>query len=56
MGSQGNLVAGAEQQTRRKIQVMQTNHQQNKERVLRQLLALVCDIKPQIHLNYRLGV
>ncbi|KAJ1134586.1 V-type proton ATPase subunit G 2 [Lissotriton helveticus] len=53
MGSQGNLSTEVEQQTRKKIQTMQANHQRNKERVLRQLLTLVCDIKPEIHANYR---
>ncbi|XP_043534185.1 V-type proton ATPase subunit G 2-like [Chiloscyllium punctatum] len=54
MGSQGNLAAEVEQQTRQKIQAMQANHHRNKEKVLRQLLMLVCDIKPEIHHNYRI--
>ncbi|XP_029441748.1 pollen-specific leucine-rich repeat extensin-like protein 3 [Rhinatrema bivittatum] len=54
MGSQGNLSTEVEQQTRKKIQTMQSSHQKNKERVLRQLLTFVCDIKPEIHQNYRI--
>ncbi|XP_067829996.1 V-type proton ATPase subunit G 2-like isoform X1 [Heptranchias perlo] len=56
MGSQGNLAAEVEQQTRQKIQAMQANHHRNKEKVLRQLLMLVCDIKPEIHHNYRFNI
>ncbi|XP_067865520.1 sialidase-1-like isoform X3 [Heterodontus francisci] len=56
MGSQGNLAAEVEQQTRQKIQAMQANHHRNKEKVLRQLLMLVCDIKPEIHHNYRINM
>ncbi|KAJ1134574.1 hypothetical protein NDU88_001025 [Pleurodeles waltl] len=48
MGSQGNLSTEVEQQTRKKIQTMRASHQRNKERVLRQLLTHVCDIKPEI--------
>ncbi|XP_067829998.1 V-type proton ATPase subunit G 1-like isoform X3 [Heptranchias perlo] len=39
-----------------KIQAMQANHHRNKEKVLRQLLMLVCDIKPEIHHNYRFNI
>ncbi|XP_041081899.1 V-type proton ATPase subunit G 2-like [Polyodon spathula] len=53
LGSQGNLSTEVDQQTRKKIQSMQGNYQSNRERVLRTLLSLVCDIKPEIHQNYR---
>uniref|UniRef100_H3A0Q3 V-type proton ATPase subunit G n=1 Tax=Latimeria chalumnae TaxID=7897 RepID=H3A0Q3_LATCH len=55
MGSQGNLNAEVEQQTRRKIQGIQSSFQKNREKVLRQLLMLVCDIRPEIHENYRVS-
>nr|XP_033772868.1 V-type proton ATPase subunit G 2 isoform X3 [Geotrypetes seraphini] len=42
------------QRTRKKIQVMQSSHQKNKEKMLRQLLTIVCNIKPEIHKNYRI--
>nr|XP_033772866.1 V-type proton ATPase subunit G 2 isoform X1 [Geotrypetes seraphini] len=54
MGSQGNLSSEVEQRTRKKIQVMQSSHQKNKEKMLRQLLTIVCNIKPEIHKNYRI--
>ncbi|XP_043939208.1 V-type proton ATPase subunit G 2 [Protopterus annectens] len=54
LGSQGNLSTEVEQQTRKKIQTMQGNYQKNRERVLRQLLTMVFDIKPEIHPNYRI--
>ncbi|XP_030051193.1 V-type proton ATPase subunit G 2 [Microcaecilia unicolor] len=54
MGSQGNLSSEVELQTRKKIQVMQSSHQKNKEKMLRQLLTFVCNIKPEIHKNYRI--
>ncbi|XP_028656286.1 V-type proton ATPase subunit G 2-like [Erpetoichthys calabaricus] len=55
MGSQGNLSSEVEQQTKKKIQTMQTNYQRNREKMLRQLLTLVCEIKPEIHNNYKIG-
>lgn len=56
MGSQGNLSAEVEQATRRQVQGMQSSQQRNRERVLAQLLGMVCDVRPQVHPNYRLTV
>ncbi|XP_028911755.1 V-type proton ATPase subunit G 2 [Ornithorhynchus anatinus] len=55
MGSQGNVSAEVEQGTRRQVQDMQSAQQRSRERVLARLLALVCDVRPQIHLNYRIA-
>ncbi|XP_055964939.1 V-type proton ATPase subunit G 2-like [Sorex fumeus] len=52
MGSQGNLSAEVEQVIRHQVQGMQSSQQRNRERVLAQLLVIVCDVRPQIHANY----
>ncbi|XDA87102.1 hypothetical protein R6Z07M_016806 [Ovis aries] len=51
MGSQGNLSAEVEQATRRQVQGMQSSQQRNRERVLAQLLGMVCDVRPQATLE-----
>lgn len=55
MGSQGNLSAEVEQATRRQVQGMQSSQQRNRECVLAQLLGMVCDVRPQVHPNYRIA-
>ncbi|XP_028335029.1 V-type proton ATPase subunit G 2 isoform X1 [Physeter macrocephalus] len=55
MGSQGNLSAEVEQATRRQVQGMQSSQQRSRERVLAQLLGMVCDVRPQVHPNYRIA-
>ena len=55
MGSPANLSAEVEQATRRQVQVMQSSQQKNRERVLAQLLGMVCDVRPQVHPNYRIA-
>ncbi|XP_042303157.1 V-type proton ATPase subunit G 2 [Sceloporus undulatus] len=52
LGSQGNLSAEVEAQTRKKLQAMQGGQARGKDRVLRQLLTIVWDVRPQIHPNY----
>ncbi|XP_066580804.1 V-type proton ATPase subunit G 2 [Amia ocellicauda] len=54
LGSQGNLSTEVEQQTRQKIQSMQSSYQRNREKVLRQLLSITCHLNPQIHCNYQI--
>ncbi|XP_025773080.1 V-type proton ATPase subunit G 2 [Puma concolor] len=44
-----------EQATRRQVQGMQSSQQRNRERVLAQLLGMVCDVRPQVHPNYRIA-
>ncbi|XP_067893795.1 V-type proton ATPase subunit G 3-like isoform X3 [Heterodontus francisci] len=41
------------QQTRTKINGLVSNHEQNSEKVLQELLGMVCEIKPEIHINFR---
>uniref|UniRef100_A0A9L0JW24 V-type proton ATPase subunit G n=2 Tax=Equus asinus TaxID=9793 RepID=A0A9L0JW24_EQUAS len=55
MGSQGNLSAEVEQATRCQVQGMQSSQQRNRERVLAQLLGMVCDVRAQVHPNYRIA-
>ncbi|XP_023583326.1 V-type proton ATPase subunit G 1-like isoform X2 [Trichechus manatus latirostris] len=43
------------QETQEKMTVLQTYFQQNREEVLNNLLAFVCDIQPEIHENYRIN-
>ncbi|KAM6186765.1 V-type proton ATPase subunit G 2 isoform 2-T2 [Rhynchocyon petersi] len=42
------------QATRRQVQGMQSSQQRNRERVLAQLLGMVCEVRPQVHPNYRI--
>ncbi|XP_069344711.1 V-type proton ATPase subunit G 2 isoform X5 [Eulemur rufifrons] len=44
-----------QQATRRQVQGMQSSQQRNRERVLAQLLGMVCDVRPQVHPNYRIA-
>ncbi|XP_067893794.1 V-type proton ATPase subunit G 2-like isoform X2 [Heterodontus francisci] len=53
MGSQGNLLVKVDEQTRTKINGLVSNHEQNSEKVLQELLGMVCEIKPEIHINFR---
>ncbi|KAM7135781.1 V-type proton ATPase subunit G 2 isoform 1-T1 [Molossus nigricans] len=55
MGSQGNLSAEVEQATKHQVQGMQSSQQKNRGRVLAQLLGMVCDVRPQVHPNYRIA-
>ncbi|XP_047412829.1 V-type proton ATPase subunit G 2-like isoform X1 [Sciurus carolinensis] len=54
MGSQGNLSAELEQATRRQVQGMQSSQQRNQECNPAHLLSMVCDVRPQVHPNYRI--
>ncbi|KPP65902.1 V-type proton ATPase subunit G 2-like [Scleropages formosus] len=52
LGSQGGFSSEVEQQTKQKIQAMTKSYRSNRERVLRDLLTITCQINPQIHCNY----
>uniref|UniRef100_UPI00398EE0D0 V-type proton ATPase subunit G 3-like isoform X2 n=1 Tax=Pristiophorus japonicus TaxID=55135 RepID=UPI00398EE0D0 len=41
------------QQTKAKINGLISNHEKNSEKVLQELLGMVCEIKPEIHINFR---
>ncbi|XP_040860345.1 V-type proton ATPase subunit G 1 isoform X2 [Ochotona curzoniae] len=43
------------QETQEKMTILQNYFQQNREEVLDNLLAFVCDIRPEIHENYRIN-
>ncbi|KAF0875915.1 V-type proton ATPase subunit G 3 [Hyaena hyaena] len=53
MGSQSNLSEEAEEQTLRKIKELNGSYTRYMEIVLKELLNIVCDVKPGIHVNYR---
>ncbi|XP_074858788.1 V-type proton ATPase subunit G 3 [Carettochelys insculpta] len=53
MGSQGNLSTRIEEQTTEKIRDITSNFHKHMENVMKQLLNMVYDIKPEIHPNYR---
>ncbi|XP_062815723.1 V-type proton ATPase subunit G 1 isoform X1 [Anolis carolinensis] len=55
LGSHGSSTTEVEKETQEKMFVLQSNFQKNREEVLNSLLNLVCDIKPEIHLNYRIN-
>lgn len=53
MGSQGNLSTKIEEQTTEKIQDITISFQKYMENLMKQLLNMTYDIKPEIHPNYR---
>ncbi|XP_037681023.1 V-type proton ATPase subunit G 3 [Choloepus didactylus] len=53
MGSQSNLSEEIEEQTLGKIQELNGSYHKYMESVMKQLLSMVCDMKPEIHVNYR---
>ncbi|XP_051492815.1 V-type proton ATPase subunit G 1 [Apus apus] len=55
LGSHGSCTTEVEKETQEKMSVIQQNFQRNREVVLSQLLSLVCNIKPEIHVNYRIN-
>ncbi|XP_028664615.1 V-type proton ATPase subunit G 1 [Erpetoichthys calabaricus] len=55
LGSHGNLSMEVDKDTNEKIRIIQANYQQNREAVVSHLLSLVCEIKPEIHINYRIN-
>ncbi|XP_039104874.1 V-type proton ATPase subunit G 1-like [Hyaena hyaena] len=55
LGCQGSCSTEVEKETQEKMTILQTYFQQNREEVLANLLAFVCDIRPEIHENYRIN-
>jgi V-type H+-transporting ATPase subunit G len=53
MGSQSDLAGEIEEQTQEKIQELNKSYNRCMEGVIKQLLSMVCDMKPEIHVNYR---
>uniref|UniRef100_A0ABI7W8E1 V-type proton ATPase subunit G n=1 Tax=Felis catus TaxID=9685 RepID=A0ABI7W8E1_FELCA len=53
MGSQSNLSEEVDERTLGKIKELNGSYNKYIEVVLKQLLNMVCDVKPGIHVNYR---
>ncbi|XP_073449066.1 V-type proton ATPase subunit G 3 [Aquarana catesbeiana] len=53
MGSQGNLAVKIDEQTNEKMQAYNSNFQKFKEKVLKELLELASDVRPELHKNYK---
>lgn len=53
MGSQGNLAVKIDDQTTEKMQAYNANFQKYKEKVVKELLDLVFDVRPELHVNYK---
>nr|KAF6314185.1 ATPase H+ transporting V1 subunit G1 [Myotis myotis] len=55
LGSHGSCSSEMEKETQEKMLILQTYFRQNRDEVLDNLLAFVCDIRPEIHENYRIS-
>ncbi|MBW05181.1 V-type proton ATPase subunit G 3, partial [Eschrichtius robustus] len=55
MGSQSNISEEIEAQTLEKIKELNGSYNKSMESVINQLLSIVCDVKPEIHVNYRIA-
>ncbi|XP_023674395.1 V-type proton ATPase subunit G 1 [Paramormyrops kingsleyae] len=55
LGSHGSSAVEVDKETADKMECIQKSYQQNREAVLGNLLKMVCDIKPEIHVNYRVA-
>jgi len=53
MGSREDVAARIDSETNSKIEFMKTQVATNKEQVITRLLEIVCEIKPELHKNYR---
>ncbi|KAM5148567.1 V-type proton ATPase subunit G 3 [Mantella aurantiaca] len=53
MGSQGNLAVKIDEQTTEKMQAYNSNFQKFKEKVLKEILDLASDVRPELHINYK---
>ncbi|OCT82962.1 V-type proton ATPase subunit G 3-like [Xenopus laevis] len=56
MGSQGNLAVKIEEQTVEKVQIYNSSYHKYKEGILKELLDLAYNIKPELHTNYKYKV
>ncbi|XP_052592531.1 V-type proton ATPase subunit G 3 isoform X1 [Peromyscus californicus insignis] len=53
MGSQSHLADEIEEQTLEKIKELHRSYNKCMESVIKQLLSMVCDMKAEVHVNYR---
>ncbi|NWZ56795.1 V-type proton ATPase subunit G 3 [Haliaeetus albicilla] len=56
MGSQGNLSAKIEEQTTETVRNLTRSYHKNMESMMKKLLSTICDIKPEVHPNFRHAV
>lgn len=54
MGSQSNISEEIEAQALGKIKELSRSYSNSMESVINQILGMVCDVKPEIHANYRI--
>lgn len=54
MGSQSNVLEEIEVQTLGKIKELNASYSASVESVINELLSIVCDVRPEIHVNYRI--
>ncbi|XP_075040985.1 V-type proton ATPase subunit G 1 [Mixophyes fleayi] len=55
LGSHGSCSEEMEKETTEKMSIIEENYRKHRELVLDQILAFVCDVKPEIHINYRVN-
>jgi len=53
LGSRGDMETKIEVKTKQQIEEINRNVQLHREKAMQKLLKLVCDIKPELHENYR---
>lgn len=56
MGSQGNLSAKIEEQTKETVRNLTSSYHKNMESMMKKLLSTICDINPEVHPNFRHAV
>ncbi|EHH23837.1 V-type proton ATPase subunit G 1 [Macaca mulatta] len=55
LGSHGSFSTEVEKEAQGEMTILQTYFRQNRDEVLDNLLAFVCDIRPESHENYRIN-
>uniref|UniRef100_UPI00398F1B68 V-type proton ATPase subunit G 1-like n=1 Tax=Pristiophorus japonicus TaxID=55135 RepID=UPI00398F1B68 len=55
LGSHGDSATEVDKDTHEKIKIIVANYEQHNDKVLNNLLTLICDIKPEIHVNFRIN-
>ncbi|XP_032824038.1 V-type proton ATPase subunit G 2-like [Petromyzon marinus] len=53
LGSQGDVSARIQEETRGRVHAMHARQREARDPVLRRLLTIVWDVRPEIHANYR---
>ncbi|NXT03428.1 VATG3 ATPase, partial [Jacana jacana] len=53
MGSQGNLSAKIEEQTKETVRNLTSSYHKNMESMMKKLLSTIYDINPEVHPNFR---